>query len=64
MIIYCPGTLKLISESPASVTVKIETRKYLPQAVPKSMLPKRLRINKYMFKNKIEIMMINHVLPL
>merc|ERR1712110_505384 len=32
------SVLKLISESPASVMASMETRKYFPQAVPKSML--------------------------
>jgi len=33
-----PGTVRIMSESPGSVIARIPTRKYLPQAVPNSIL--------------------------
>ena len=32
------GNVRMMSESPASVIDKVQTRKYRPQAVPNSML--------------------------
>ena len=37
-VAWSPGIVRMISESPGSVIATIPTRKYLPQAVPNSML--------------------------